>query len=146
MIYGVISGLKKPVLRIRNVDPGSEFFQPTSTFKKAPVPDPQRRIKIFLTPALGDMIWIFIADSGTQIQGPDFIPFRIPGFKKHRKCKPLGTLAYRTYRKKKAKKSVSVPYHTHELWVLPRKNDENSVNNRLAVFERIYIGSVLISP
>ncbi len=28
------------------------------------------------------MIMIFFADSGTQIQGPDFFPFRIPGFKK----------------------------------------------------------------
>jgi hypothetical protein len=64
-----------PVLRIRDVYPGSECFHPGSTVKK--IPDPHQRFeyckdkKCFY--ALGKMIWMFIPDLDT-----DFFPSWIP--------------------------------------------------------------------
>jgi hypothetical protein len=39
-----LNQLRNPVLRIRDVYPGSEFFHPGSRVEKIPFPDPHQRI------------------------------------------------------------------------------------------------------
>jgi hypothetical protein len=141
MVKGVISGLKKQVLRIRNIYSGSVFFHPGSMIKKAPDPGPStKNLSIFNSSS-----WSYDPDPGSRVRILSHSGSRCLKKQRKRQLSGYPTLAY-LQKKNMAKKSVPVPHHTHELWVLPRKNDENSADNRLAVFERIYIGSVLISP
>jgi hypothetical protein len=54
---------KKPVLRIRDVYPGPEFFHPGFRVKK--ITDPHQKIQVFLTQKNVSKLlenWMFIAD------------------------------------------------------------------------------------